>query len=560
MNVQIPFVGGGFGGKAGLGWEALAALLSKHAGHRPVKLVLSRSEQFVSGAVREGFHAFVKAGFKKDGRFVAYDVKFILDAGAYADYTVNVGRAVGYSADGSYEIPNIRVESLTVYTNKVPTTALRGFGYPESHWVLEQVLDRAAKKLGMDPVEIRRVNLIKPGVSETATGERLREDVGNPAKVLETILEEMEWGKPLEQPEEPWKIRARGFALCVKGPAQPPNASSSAALKFNEDGSIDLLVATGNFGNATVTALAQMVAEEFGVPMEKVRVDWIRDTHKTVYTWQTVGSRGLFTDGVAVLRAVEDAKRQIFQVAAQVLRCTEDQLEIVEGEVRVKGKPWMKIPLRDIVMGYTYPNGNTVGGPIIGRGWFMSTHTTNLDPETGQGHPTIFHTYGGTGVEIELDLVTGEIKVLKAVQVFDIGRAINPLLLKQQMDGGFIMGMSIALYEQMKFDEQGWVLNPNFTSYYLARAKDIPGKFVSKWVETPQSDGPYGARGIGELTMIAVAPAIANAIYNALGIELNTLPMSPENVWKAVKEQRPDLFKKALEAYMRAERKVEVLA
>ncbi|MEM1677457.1 MAG: molybdopterin cofactor-binding domain-containing protein, partial [Nitrososphaerota archaeon] len=188
------------------------------------------------------------AGFMKDGKFIAYDVKFILDAGAYADYTVNVGRAVGYSADGCYEIPNIRVESLTVYTNKIPTTALRGFGYPESHWVLEQIMDRAAKKIGIDPVEIRRINLVKPGISETCTGERLREDAGNPEKVLQTLLKEIEWNTPPEKPREPWKIRSKGLALFVKGPAQPPNAAASAILKFNEDASVDLLIATGNFG------------------------------------------------------------------------------------------------------------------------------------------------------------------------------------------------------------------------------------------------------------------------------------------------------------------------
>ncbi len=557
--VKIPFVGGGFGGKAGLGWEALVAVLSREAGHRPVKLVLSRKEQFTSGACREGFHAFVKAGFKKDGRFIAYDVKYVLDAGGYADYTVNVGRAVAYSADGSYEIPNIRCEAYTVYTNKVPTTALRGFGYSESHWVLEQVIERAAKKLGMDSAEVRRINLIKPGVSITATGERLREDVGNPRKVLESILQEIGWGKPSEKPKEPWKIRAKGVALLVKGPAQPPKAPSSAAIKFNEDGTINLLVSTGNFGQGTVTALAQIVAEEFGVPLESVRVDWIRDTHSAPYSWQTVGSRGLFTDGIAVLNAVKDAKRQIFKVASEALRCPEEYLELVNGEVRVKGKPWMKIPLKDIVMGYSYPDGTSIGGPIIGRGVYMSVHTTNLDPETGQGHPTIFHTYGGTGVEIELDLLTGEIKVLKAVQAFDIGRVINPLLLKQQFHGGFIMGMSIALFEEIKFDERGWVLNPNFTSYYVARIKDVP-PVVEKFVETPQADGPYGARGVGELTMIGVAPAIANAIFNAIGVKLNNLPMTPEEVWKAIKAQRPDLIEKAVKEYQKKMKEVKAVA
>lgn len=556
--VRIPYVGGGFGGKAGLGWEALVAILSKEAGYRPVKLILSRREQFTSAAVREGFYGFAKAGFKKDGKFIAYDVKFILDAGAYGDYTVNVGRAVGYSADGSYEIPNIKVESLTVYTNKIPTTALRGFGYPESHWVLEQIMDRAAQKIGLDPAEIRRINLVKPGVSETCTGERLREDVGDPQKVLQTLLEGIEWDKPIESLKEPWRIRSKGLALFVKGPAQPPNASASAILKFNEDASVDLLVSTGNFGQGTVTALIQIVAEEFGLPLEKVRVDYIRDTHKSAYTWQTVGSRGLFTDGIAVLRAVEDAKKQIFKVASEVLRCPEEHLELVDGEVRVKGRPWERIPLKDIVMGYTYPNGNSIGGPVIGRGVFMSTHTTYLDPETGQGNPTIFHTFGGTAVEVEINLLTGEVEVLKAVQVLDLGRVINPLLVKQQVNGGLLMGLSIGLYEQIKFDERGWVINPNFTNYYLVRIKDIPREVIRKFIETPQLDGPYGARGIGELTMIGVAPAIANAIFRATGVKIDRLPLNPENVWKALNEQRPDLVSEAMNKFLKLEEKVEV--
>ncbi|HMD79583.1 MAG TPA: molybdopterin cofactor-binding domain-containing protein, partial [Nitrososphaerales archaeon] len=186
-----------------------------------------------------------------------------------------------------------------------------------------------------------------------------------------------------------------------------------------------------------------------------------------------------------------------------------------------------------------------------------SSLNTYLDPQTGQGVPTIFHTFGGTAVDIELDLVTGIIEVSKAVQVFDVGRAINPLLLKMQMDGGFVMGMSIALFEKIKFDEQGWVTNPNFTSYYVARMKDVPKEFVTRFVETPQFDGPMGARGIGELSMISVASAISNAVYRTIGVKLNNLPMSPEEVWTSISAQRPDLLAKAMESYGKLETKVE---
>lgn len=553
VTIRVPFVGGGFGGKAGLQWEALIATASKAVGYRPVKLVLSRKENFASSASREGVVANVKAGFTKDGKCVAYKVRFVLDAGAYADYTVNVSRAMGYSAEGVYEVPNVYCESLAVYTNKIPTTAMRGFGYAESNWVLEQVFERAAKQLGLDSAKVRRMNLLRPGESHTATGELVREDVGDPRKVLQTVLDAIEWDGKAAPASEPWKVRTRGFALCVKGPSQPPNASASAILKFNEDSTVDLILGTGNFGQGTTTAISQIVADQFGVPVERVRVEPTRDTGKSAYTWQTVGSRGLFTDGAAALRACEDAKNQILDLASQVLRLHKSELEVADGSVRAKGRPWMAVPLKDLVFGYVYPNGNTIGGPVIGKGYYTSSLNTNLDPQTGQGVPTIFHTFGGTAVDIELDLVTGAIEVLKAVQVYDVGKAINPLLLKMQLDGGFVMGMSIALFEKIKFDEQGWVTNPNFTSYYVARMKDVPKEFAARYVETPTFDGPLGARGIGEMSMLAVASAISNAVYRGTGVKLNNLPMSPEEVWSAISTQKPDLLARGMESYGRVE-------
>lgn len=547
--VKAPYVGGGFGGKAGLGWEALVAMASKLVGHKPVKLSLSRKENFSSSASREGVVAKVKAGFTREGKCLAYKVRFVLDAGAYADYTVNVSRAMGYSAEGVYEVPNVHCESIAAYTNKAPTTALRGFGYPESNWVLEQVFERAARKLGIDSTKIRRINLLRPGESKTATGESLREDAGDPRKVLQAVVEEIKADEKAPRASEPWKVRCRGLALCVKGPSQPPNAGASAIVKFNEDSTIDLMVGTGNFGQGTLTALSQLVADQFGVPVQRVRVDGTRDTAKTAYTWQTVGSRGLFSDGMASLRACEDAERQILELASTVLRLPQSDLSLEEGEVRVRGRPGVALPLKDLVFGYVYPNGNTIGGPIIGRGKYAPSLNTFLDPDSGQGVPTIFHTFGGTGVEVELDLVTGQIEVMRAVSVFDVGRVINPLLLKMQLNGGFIMGMSIALFEKIKFDEQGWMTNPNFTSYYIARMKDIPEEMAVRFVETPQSDGPLGARGIGELSMISVASAISNAIFVATGVKLNELPMSPETVWTEIARQRPDLLKEAMETY-----------
>lgn len=543
--IKAPLCGGGFGGKVGIGWEPLVALLSKKAGYKPVKLVLSRKEQFCSAPVREGFHASVKAGFKKDGKLFAYKARFVMDAGGYADYTVNVCRAAGYSSEGCYEVPNIQCESLAVYTTKVPTSAMRGFGYPESHWALERVMDMAAEKLKLDPVEIRLKNLLKPGISETGTGERLREDAGDPVSVAKSVAKSIGWGLPSQKPTRPGRFRGKGMALCVKGPAQPPNAAASAIIKFNEDVSVDLLIGTGSFGQGTPTGLCQLVADELGIPFDKVHVGLVRSTDTSAYTWQTVGSRGLFTDGAALIDAAKDAKDQIREVAAQVLKVRPEELEIADERVFVSGVPWHGLQLSEVVFGYTYPDGRSIGGPIIGRGKFMSALTTYLDPDTGQGVPTIFHTFGGTGVEVEVDVLTGDIEIIKASQAYDVGKAINPLLLKGQIDGGFIMGQSVALHEEILFDEQGWVLNPNLSNYKILRAKEVPSEIDGILIETPQKDGPHGARGIGELVMIGVAPAIANAIFHAIGVQITKLPMSPENVWRAIQQQRPELIEEA---------------
>ncbi len=563
IKIRIPYVGGGFGGKAGVLLEPLGAILSKKAGYRPVKLVVSRAEQMRSMPVAAGFKAYAKMGFTKDGRIIAYSVKFIFDAGAFADYTVNLARTAGYACTGSYDIPNVYCEDYTVYTNKVPTTALRGFGYPENHWVLERMIDIGAQELRIDPVKIRSINLLRPGdpTSTTGYGSPLRADQGDPQAVLKKSAELIEWDKEPEQPKEPWKIRAKGIAMSIKGPSQPPNAVDAAVVKLNEDGSVDVLVATGNYGQGTINAFRIIVAEAFDIPIEKVHVSWINSTEWMPYTWQTVGSRSLFCVGQALMDAIEDAKRQIFDIASKVFKVKPNELDIADGKVYVKGEPWMNIPLEKLALGYTFENGQVYGGPIIGRGVHSPLGTSYLDPDTGQalpintetgikepGHATVFLTFGSSAVEVEVDVLTGEVKVLRGTQVYDIGRVINPLTADGQAYGGFVMGMSRVLFEKIVFDDAGGVANPNFSFYYIARAKDAPDDIKIAYVETPQANGPFGARGFSENVMIAVIPAIANAIQRGLGVKITKHPITAEDLVKAIREQRPDLFEKAMKA------------
>ncbi len=545
--VHHTYTGGGFGGKAGIGWEPLPMMISKKL-RRPVKLVLSRAEQFRSAPLTASFKANARMGMTKDGRIVAYEARFLFDCGAFADYTVNVARTAGYMCGGPYDIDDVFCETIAVYTNKAPTTAFRGFGHPENHFVLELMMEKAAKALGMDPVEFRLKNLLKPGISTTCTGTKLRKDAGRPDIALERAAKAIGWSEEPAEPVEPWKVRAKGIAVLVKGPSQPPNAAASAMVKFNEDATIDVIVGTGNMGQGTVTSLAMIAADAFGIPLEKVRVSPFRSTDSMAYTWQTVGSRGLFTDGQALMKAIEDAKDQIKDVAAQALRVSKEDLEVADGKVFMVGKPWINLKLEDVVMGYMYENGNSIGGPIIGRGHHIATQCTILDPETGQGSPTIFYTFGATGVEIEIDVLTGEVKILRASQAYDIGKAINPLLVEGQAIGGFVMGMSRTLFEELRFDERGNMMNPNFSTYYMVRTKEAPDDIRVELIETPQHDGPHGARGLGENVMVAVAPAIISAINRALGTNIKRLPATRENIVKTIEGQNPDLLERAMRA------------
>ncbi|MEM0440392.1 MAG: xanthine dehydrogenase family protein molybdopterin-binding subunit [Candidatus Caldarchaeum sp.] len=535
ITVYVPYVGGGFGGKAGINFEPLVVMLSKMAGGRPVRLELTREEQFMTAPVRQGLYAKIKTGAKKSGEIMAEKILYVYDAGAYADYGVNVGRAAGYSCTGPYYVPNVETESLTVYTNHPWGTAFRGFGHFEFLWAIERQMDLLARELGMDPVEIRLKNALLPGKT-TPTGEVLREDAGRVDECIRAVAAKIEWGKKSVSPTG--KPRGKGIAALWKAPAMPPNASSAAVIKFNEDGTAELLLGITEIGQGAETALAQIAAEELGLPIEKIKVVPFRHTDVSPYSWQTVASRGLFMDGRAVQAAARDAKNQILEIASQVLRVSKDDLVLADEKVYVKGRPDVGLELRQIVNGYVYPNGNVVGGPVIGRGFYSAARLTYLDPETGQGYPALKWTFGAHAVEIEVDPGTGMIKVLKLVSAFDIGKAINPLLVLGQIYGGALQSMSLGVLEGYVYDEQGRMLNPNLTDYKIARASDIPEEHEAIIIENPQLDGPYGARGIGELSMLSVETAIANALYDALGINIKNLPISPENVWLHIQAKK----------------------
>ena len=538
IQVIVPYVGGGFGGKAGIHLEPLVTILSRISKGRPVKLKSTREEEFNQLPTRAGMRGRIKSGVKKDGTITALEIYYDWDSGAYADYGVNVGKAAVYSGAGPYEIHNLELHSRTIYTNKVFSTAYRGFGHLETHWTIERQMDLIAQKLGLDPLEVRMKNILRPG-SRTISGEIIYETSGSPSDCLEAVAKEIGWtGYQSEEQRQAQlktgKVRGKGIALLQKAPAMPSYTSTGAIMQMDEDGRVKVMIGAIDMGQGANTIMAQIAAEVLDVPMEHVEVVWESDTHKNPYDWNTVASKYTFMGGNAVKRAAQNMVKQMKEIAAQVLRCDIEELENKDGYIQHNHHLHRRIPYNKLSRGYVYENGNGIGGPLVAYGMYMADGLTNLDPETGQGTPALDWTFGAHGVEIEVDVETGEVHVVKIASAFDIGQVINKKLVDGQVMGGVLQGIGSALVEGYKFNADGRLMNPSFTDNKIPTAKDVPDVMVPIYIENPQTDGPFGARGIGEHPMISVPSAIGNALYDALGINFYKLPLSPENVALAI--------------------------
>ncbi len=531
LRVITPCVGGGFGSKAGVSMECCVVPLAMKARGRLVKLRMTRQEELHTTFVRQGLLARIKMGVTKEGIILVMENEFLWDGGAYTEYGVNITRAAGYSSSGPYEIPNIKTDSYCIYTNHPVGGPMRGFGMPEMHWAIEQHIDAVAERIGMEPVEFRLKNAVRKG-SILATGEVMH-DTGL-SQCIELVAEGIGWGEKSESPHAGRK-RGKGLAAMWKAPAMPPNASSSAVVKLNEDGTATLSIGGVDLGQGALTIAAQMAAETLGVPLESVRVNPV-DTDYSPYEWQTVASRITWSMGNAIVRAATEARQQILKLVAEAWGESPQDLEIVEGKV-VSFKSEEEIPLRDFAIeGLQASDGRWIGGPIVGKGYFMPSYVTALDAETGQGEKAVVHwTTGAQAAEVEVDTETGQIKVLKVVAAYDVGKAINPDLVQTQMEGGVVQGMSSALFEQLILKD-GRLQNPSFVDYKIATAADAPDEIVGYIVEVPQDDGPWGARGVGEHTMVPTAPALANAVYSAVGVRIRELPITAEKVYLALQK------------------------
>jgi len=536
IRVLAPAVGGGFGGKAGTTLEGIIIPLAMKTKGRPVKLTYTREDEFINSFVRQGMHATIKTGINKDGKIVAVKNTFIWDGGAYTEYGVNIVRAGGYGSTGPYDIDNVWTDSICVYTNHPVGGPYRGFGMSEIHFAIEQNIDMLASQIGVSPVDIRRINGLRPG-GRNATGQVV--EVCGLQETLEDVVDKLGWekeGYDLNKGIKPKKIRGRGISCGFKAPSMPNDVASAAIIKLNEDGTAHLMVSAQDIGQGSDTVLVQMASEVLSIPPHKITIK-SGDTDHTPYEWQTVASRITYCAGNAVIKACEDAKEQLLELAQLKLGVFKRDLELRDEYIVSKLYSDKKVAIKDLALGLSLPDGSGIHGPIIGRGSFVPPNVRNTDKKTGQGEkPVAFWTYGTQGVEIEIDTETGKIEVLKVASSFDVGKVMNPKLIEGQIEGGIIQGLGSAIFEELIIDN-GVVKNPNFVDYKIPTSDDMPEMIVS-FIENEEETGPFGARGVAEPCMVPTPPAIANAVFDALGVRITTLPITAEKILKALKEKK----------------------
>lgn len=524
VRVIQPVVGGGFGSRLEMyPFEPVVALLAQRTG-RPVKMVYTREEGFVATRPRQPMIIDLKTGIDREGRLTARVARLILDNGAYNAWGATTPMVSMQTMTSLYRVPNSRFDAYVVYTNNPYSSSVRGYGNPQPTFAVESQMDILAEKAGLDPLEFRLLNANRPG---DTTSQKMKITTCGLPDCLRLAAEKSGWQ------EKRGRRRGRGVGVAgylhVGGGARVYRSDGCGAIvKIDDMGKVTVIAGATDMGQGADTVQALMVAEELQVPLERVQVISQNDTAYSPWDVGAHASRTTFVAGNAVLLAAREAKRQLLGAAAPLLEADPDDLELVNGLVMVKGVPSRHISYDKVVRAHHFRPG---GGIIIGHAFYDPP--TEMQDRGWLGNVSATYAFGAQAVEVEVDEETGQVRVLSVASAHDVGKVINPLGLEGQVEGGCVMGLGYSLTEQLVV-EKGRVQNPALLDYRLFTAADAPAIEVIP-VETVDPLGPFGAKGIGETPAIPTAAAVANAVYDAVGVRIRELPLTPERVLRALR-------------------------
>jgi CO/xanthine dehydrogenase Mo-binding subunit len=541
VTVKQTTIGGAFGGKNDDSNQiACLAAFGAYLTKRPVKLLLSRREDLETTSKRHPAVLRAKTGASKDGLLTAYQVEYFLNTGAFATIGPSVLSKGAKLAAGPYNIKNIDINAYCVNTNLVPFGAFRGFGAPQVHFACEEQMDRLADRLGMDPIVFRMKNIIRQG-DKITTGQLIDHSAGmqetlqvarekshwrekwKPAPNLQDVLVEAKNGKHI------WNgigVSASYYALGF-GASGKSSSRTSAYVQLELDGGVVFSVGTVEMGQGMITVLAQIIAEELGVDYEGIHMA-SADTSRVPDSGPTVASRTTMFSGRAVQNACRKLRALMFDAVAE-------KRELSQSNLRIEGHHIVnELGQHVISVGEAIKLMHDERVQVSAAGWDVAPDTY-YDYEKGEGKPNVAYVWGTNIVEVEVDVRTGVCEVTDVWAVHDVGKAINPQTVEGQIEGGVLQGLGYGRFEEVLFSDNGAVLTNSLGTYMIPSFLDAP-RIHSFIVEDPWNEGPYGAKGIGELPLVGVAPALTNAIFNAVGVRINEIPVTPERLWKAIHE------------------------
>ena len=529
VRVHIPDLGGCFGYKSDITVEQTVAYIASFVPGRPVKWVATREEDYTSTLIAHGIRTMMKIGAKKDGRLVAIQTTVLHSGGAYADTAVNVTIASTHNSTGPYEFPHCDMTGYTVYTNTPAVGAYRGYGHLESQLATERMMDLLARRLGMDPFALRQMNYLAEG-KVNSLGETMWKSNGSVAACADNTRK-IVFGHPKPQEDDNFYY-GRGFAALMKSPKGAPFSTKGCYMKMNSDGSVSINMGGAEVGQGLRTIVRQIAGEALKIPPEKIRVYSEIDTQFSPYEWQTIGSMFTMQGGRAIVRAADKLIKVLKHTASQVLKTDEDYLEYDGETVFLRNDPSVRVPIGALARGYITNDGITIGELAQSVADARLPRYSNPD-QNGQGSMGVTYTFGAQAVEIRIEKKTGKVIVDHIASTFDVGKVINPLQIRGSVLGGVTMAMGAAIYEELKFDADGRIINPQLYQYHIPALREAPRQTI-EFVETPDPIGAFGARGIGEHSVIGVAPAILNAIYDAIGVDLYEIPATPDVIKRAL--------------------------